>query len=61
MSEYAFTAGKGAVMHLTHYDRFGRMMPDTLCGRTFNRTINVPLGRRTCKVCFRKYREASDA
>jgi hypothetical protein len=55
MSSYAYTAGRGSVMHLTQYDRGGNQLPTTFCGRTYNRTINVPLGRRTCKICARKY------
>lgn len=57
MSRYAFTAGHGSVVHLTQYNRAGEMLDTTFCGRTFNRDINVPLGRPTCKVCLRKLSE----
>ncbi|MFZ3130410.1 MAG: hypothetical protein WA125_04715 [Desulfosporosinus sp.] len=55
MSEYAWELGHSEVMHLTQYDRMGNLLKRTLCGRTFNRTCNLPLGRSTCKTCARIY------
>lgn len=52
---YAYKRGKRSqVMHLTQYDRFGNLLDRTWCGREFDTTINVPLGRRLCKQCIRE-------
>lgn len=41
-------------MHLASYDRLGRFA-GALCGidHAFNRSCNLPLGKRTCKRCLR--------
>jgi hypothetical protein len=40
-------------MHLAGYDRLGRFA-GALCGiqHDFNRSCNLPLGRKTCKRCI---------
>jgi hypothetical protein len=42
------------VMHLAGYDRLGKFA-GALCGirHQFNRSCNLPLGRRTCKRCLK--------
>jgi hypothetical protein len=45
---------KRRVMHLAGYDRLGRFA-GALCGigHIFDRSCNLPLGRRTCKRCLK--------
>lgn len=54
---YVFEAGKSQrrVMHLERYTVTGEQTFTALCGiaHRFNRSINVPLGRRTCRSCLR--------
>lgn len=57
MSAYIYERGQGAkkrVMHLQRHDRLGRPLMASLCDSPlpFNTTINVPLGRPTCKRCL---------
>jgi hypothetical protein len=42
------------VMHLASFDRLGRVC-GALCGiaHIFDRSCNLPLGRRTCKRCLK--------
>lgn len=52
---YLFEAGKRRrVMHLQRFTITGQPLFEALCGisHRFNRAINVPLGRRTCKNCL---------
>lgn len=53
---YLYEAGKPRrVMHLQRYTPTGVALFEPLCGMPlpFNRSVNVPLGRRTCRRCFR--------
>jgi hypothetical protein len=45
-------------MHLAAFDRLGRSA-GALCGigHDFNRSCNLPLGRKTCKRCLKIERE----
>lgn len=49
---------KRRVNHLAEYDRLGRFA-GALCGIAldFDTGCNLPLGRRTCKRCNRRWQE----
>ncbi len=51
---YLFESGKQRrVMHIQKFTIVGKGLFEFLCGidLNFNRTINVSLGRKTCKNC----------
>lgn len=62
MNRYLYRRGRGAhrrVMHLAHYDAFGRI-DGAWCGMpNLDTSINVPLGRPRCKRCSKKVAEAA--
>lgn len=58
---YIYKRGAGnrrRVNHLSGFDRLGRFA-GALCGSKldFDTSCNLPLGRRTCKLCHRKWME----
>ena len=57
---YLYESGKRRrVMHLERFMATGEETFAALCGMRlhFNRSINVPLGRKTCKVCLKRAEE----
>lgn len=57
MIKYLYETDKpGRVMHLAKVALFGEILFEAYCeiNHDFNRTINVPLGRRTCKNCVKR-------
>ena len=53
--KYLFETGKPRrVMHIAKVGLFGKILFEAYCkiNHGFNRTINVPLGRKTCRNCI---------
>ena len=54
---FIYEAGKPArLMHIQKFTVTGEALFEAICGigLDFNRTINLPLGRKTCKNCQKK-------
>ena len=53
---YIYERGKRRrVMHIARYDSLGHLLMSSFCWSPlpFDTTVNVPLGRKTCKNCLR--------
>lgn len=60
---YIYKRGEGIrrrVFHIASHDRFGEIN-GSLCRKTeFDTTINLPLGKKICKLCLKELRDIHD-